>query len=65
MARPAKHNRPWSLKELTFLRGAYRKGTLHRNIAKQLKRTLNAVESKASVLGLKSRRGQHGPTKQG
>ena len=56
MAQPAKHNKSWSKQEITFLREAYRKGVLHRDIAKALKRTLNAVESKATELGIKSRR---------
>jgi hypothetical protein len=56
MAQPAKHNKGWSKQEITVLKESYRKGVLHREIAKQLKRTLNAVESKATELGLKSRR---------
>jgi hypothetical protein len=56
MAQPAKHNKGWSAQEITILKESYRKGVLHREIAKQLKRTLNAVESKATELGVKSRR---------
>ncbi len=56
MAKPGKHNREWSAKDVAFLKESYRKGTLHRVIAKELKRTLNAVESKATELGVKSRR---------
>lgn len=56
MASPAKHNHSWSAKEIALLKEHYRKGTLHRDIAKTLKRTLNAVESKATELGLKSKR---------
>lgn len=56
MAQPRKHNKDWSANDLAFLKEQYRKGTLHREIAKELKRTLNAVESKASELGIKSRR---------
>ena len=56
MAQPAKHNRSWTPQDIAFLKQQYRKGTLHRDIAKGLKRTLNAVESKATELGLKSRK---------
>ena len=56
MAKPAKHNKGWSKQEITLLKESYRKGVLHREIAKLLKRTLNAVESKATELNLKSRR---------
>lgn len=56
MAQPAKHNKAWSKQEITFLKESYRKGMLHREIAAKLKRTLNAVESKATELGLKSRK---------
>ena len=56
MANPAKHNKEWSEKEIALLKEQYRKGTLHRDIAKALKRTLNAVESKATELGIKSKR---------
>jgi hypothetical protein len=34
----------------------YRKKVLHRDIASRLKRTLNAVESKAMELGLSGKR---------
>jgi hypothetical protein len=56
MAKPAKHNKAWSSKEVATLRDLYRKRVLHREIAKQLKRTLNAVESKAMELGISGRR---------
>jgi hypothetical protein len=56
MAKPIKHNKEWGAKEIALLKEHYRKGTLHRDIAKMLKRTLNAVESKATELGIKSRR---------
>ncbi len=56
MAKPAKHNSPWTKQEITLLKEGYRKGTLHREIAAKLKRTLNAVESKAMELGISSRR---------
>jgi hypothetical protein len=56
MAKPAKHNKSWSAQEVTLLKLHYRKGTLHREIAKTLRRTLNAVESKATELGLSSKR---------
>lgn len=56
MAKPLKHGKPWSPKEVALLKAQYRKGTLHREIAAQLKRTLVAVESKAMELKLSSRR---------
>jgi hypothetical protein len=56
MAKPAKHNKPWTKQEVAKLREMYRKKTLHRVIAKELKRTLNAVESKAMELGISGRR---------
>jgi hypothetical protein len=56
MAKPAKHNKPWSPKDVALLKEHYRKGTLHREIAKTLRRTLNAVESKAMELGLAGKR---------
>ena len=56
MANPTKHGKPWSPKEIALLKEQYRKGTLHRVIAAQLKRTLVAVESKAMELRLSSRR---------
>ena len=56
MAKPAKHNKAWSTKEVAALRDLYRKQVLHRTIAKQLKRTLNAVESKAMEIGISGKR---------
>ena len=56
MAKPTKHGKPWSKKEVASLKEHYRKGTLHRKIAAALGRTLVAVESKAMELGLSSRR---------
>jgi hypothetical protein len=56
MAQPAKHNKSWTPQDITFLKAQYRKGALHREIAKGLRRTLNAVESKATELGLVSKR---------
>ncbi len=55
MAKPAKHNKAWTKKDVAALRDMYRKKVLHRVIAKQLKRTLNAVESKAMELGISGR----------
>ena len=52
MAKPAKHNKPWTKQEVVLLRELYRKNTLHRVIAARLKRTLNAVESKAIEQGI-------------
>jgi hypothetical protein len=56
MAKPAKHNRAWTAQDIALLREMYRKKVLHRAIAKELKRTLNAVESKATELGIAGRR---------
>ena len=56
MAKPVKHNKPWTPAQVALLKAHYRKGTLHREIAKTLKRTLNAVESKATELGLSGKR---------
>jgi hypothetical protein len=56
MAKPLKHGKPWSQEEVALLKEHYRKGTVHREIAAKLKRTLVAVESKAMELGLSSRR---------
>ena len=52
MAQPAKHNKDWSKDEIALLKKLYAKKVVHRDIAKQLKRTLNAVESKATELGI-------------
>lgn len=52
MAQPAKHNKDWSTDEIALLKKLYAKKVVHRDIAKQLKRTLNAVESKATELGI-------------
>jgi hypothetical protein len=57
MAGPAKHNKAWGAQDVALLREMYRKKVVHREIAAKLKRTLNAVESKATELGLtKSRK---------
>lgn len=56
MARPGRHNKAWTKQDVERLREHYRKGTLHRRIAADLKRTLNAVESKAMELRISSRR---------
>ncbi len=56
MALPQKHKRPWSKLEVTQLKEMYRKRVPHRTIASKLKRTLNAVESKATELGLAIRK---------
>ncbi len=56
MALPHKHKRPWSKQEVTQLKEMYRKRVPHRTIATRLKRTLNAVESKATELGLAIRK---------
>ena len=56
MALPRKHNKPWTSQEVTQLKNLYRKKVLHRDIASKLRRTLNAVESKAMELGISGRR---------
>ncbi len=61
--RPAKHNKSWTKKEVDSLREMYRKKVLHRVIASQLKRTLNAVESKAIELKISRRRRKKGKRK--
>jgi hypothetical protein len=56
MALPGKHNKPWTNQEIGQLKEMYRKKILHRDIASKLKRTLNAIESKAIELGISGRR---------
>lgn len=56
MALPRKHKKTWTANEVTQLKDLYRKKVLHRDIASRLKRTLNAVESKAMELGLSGKR---------
>ncbi len=56
MAKPRRHNQPWTKEEIALLRAHYRKGTLHRIIAAELKRTLVAIESKAVELGISGKR---------
>ncbi len=56
MAQPQKHKRPWSKLDETQLKEMYRKRVPHRQIASKLRRTLNAVESKATELGLAVRK---------
>ena len=56
MAKPLRYGKPWTPKEVALLKQHYRQGTLHREIAAKLKRTLVAVESKAMELGLSSKR---------
>jgi hypothetical protein len=56
MALPGKHNKPWTKQEVTQLKEMYRKKVLHRDIAARLKRTLNAIESKAIELGISGKR---------
>jgi len=51
-----KHNRTWSKEDIALLREMYRKRVVHREIAAKLKRTLVAVESKATELGLAQKR---------
>lgn len=54
--RPAKHNREWTSKDVATLKEMYRKKIVHRIISKEMGRTLNAVESKATELHLARRR---------
>lgn len=54
--RPVKHNREWTAKDVATLREMYRNKVVHRLIAKQMGRTLNAVESKATELHLATRK---------
>jgi hypothetical protein len=53
---PTKHNKEWTAKDVAALREMYRKKVVHRAIAAKLGRTLNAVESKATELGLATRK---------
>jgi hypothetical protein len=55
MAMPLKHNRPWTEKEIDQLKELYKQKVLHRDIASKLKRTLNAIESKAMEVGISGR----------
>lgn len=57
MATPAKHNKPWSKDEVALLKKLYSKKVVHHEIAKQLKRTVAAIESKAIELGISRKRG--------
>jgi hypothetical protein len=52
MGTPNKHNTPWSKEDVALLKKLYRQKVVHREIAAQLKRTITAVESKATELGL-------------
>ncbi|MBI5301377.1 MAG: hypothetical protein HY868_04500 [Chloroflexi bacterium] len=56
MASTTKHNKAWTKDDITVLREMYRKRVVHREIAAKLKRTLVAVESKATELGLAKKR---------
>jgi hypothetical protein len=56
MALPGKHNKPWTKQEIAQLKEMYKKKVLHRDIATKLKRTLNAIESKAIELGISGKR---------
>ena len=56
MAHPAKHNNTWTKEEVALLKKLYGKKVVHREIAAQLKRTINAVESKATELGISGKR---------
>ncbi len=52
MPTPKQHGQPWTKDDIARLKKLYAKKVLHREIATQLKRTLVAVESKATELGL-------------
>jgi len=54
--RPAKHNKTWTKKDEDTLREMYRNKVVHRLIAREMGRTLNAVESKATELKLAGKR---------
>lgn len=56
MMTPARHNKPWTKQDVALLHELYRKKVLHRVIAARLKRTVNAVESKAMELRLSRRK---------
>jgi hypothetical protein len=56
MAQPAKHNKTWSKEEVALLKKLYAKKVVHHEIAKQLKRTVAAVESKAKDLGISGKK---------
>ena len=53
---PAKHAKPWSKDDIALLKKLYAKKVVHRDIAKQLKRTVVAIESKATELGITAKR---------
>ena len=56
MAKLTQHAKPWSKEDVALLKNLYAKKVVHREIAAQLKRTLNAVESKATELGITSKK---------
>jgi hypothetical protein len=56
MPATTKHNKSWTKDDVAVLRDMYRKKVVHREIAAKLKRTLVAVESKATELGLAQKR---------
>ena len=53
---PAKHTKPWSKEDVAMLKKLYAKKVVHRDIAKQLKRTVVAIESKAQELRITAKR---------
>ncbi len=53
---PAKHAKPWSKDDVAMLKKLYGKKVVHRDIAKQLKRTVVAIESKAKEIGITAKR---------
>ncbi len=55
MALPFRHKKSWSEREIDQLKEFYRKRVPHREIASKLRRTLNAIESKALELGISGR----------
>ena len=52
----AKHTKPWSKEDVALLKKRYAKKMPYREIAAELKRTLDAVKSKAKKLGIASKR---------
>jgi hypothetical protein len=53
---PAKHAKPRNKDDVAMLKKLYAKKVVHRDIAKQLRRTVSAVESKAKELGITGKR---------
>ncbi len=52
MRKPKRHFKEWTKNDVALLRKLYRKHVVHEQIAKQLGRTLDAIETKAVYEGL-------------